>query len=124
MNARSSSRRGTTRSRKAMLTCSLSIIAALCLLCVGVLTRLPAPFNKTEAPRPRPAGQFQADARTLVAAFRFLIEPEVDVRLFPATTSSVPGLFAVQGLPPAKSSSFSNQLEFPSEPHTNGFGRS
>jgi len=105
---------------------ALSFATTLLLLGIGVWVLHPLIMNKIENRRPQPAGQLQADARTLAAAVRFLLDSDSGSHWSPVPTSSFASGFAVQplGSPPVAYSYSSNQTEFPTEPPTNRPARS
>jgi len=121
MNAPSVPRR--EPARKIALAWSVSIVV-MGLLLVSVWTLLPLGTNNSETRRPLPAGQLQADARTLFAALNFLLDRDSDSASPAVTAFACPTNFAAQ---PAASTTFcclSNQAELLFEPITNLPGRS
>jgi len=79
--------------------------------------------NSSPSPRPLPPGQFQAEARTFVAAIRYLMTPETDPLPVPAAPLTYSNLLAFQSSAPSFSGFPSNMAEFPTGPATNRPGR-
>ena len=121
MNARLSPRPTKATSRKAALVSSL-IIAATALCSVVVVWRsLPAETRYAGSRRSLPAGQLQADARTLFAALNYLLDRDLDQGWPVTPATAMPATLAAQPLGPSQMSicCLSNQAELLSEPATN-----
>ena len=92
----------------------LSIAGAGLVLCCGTWLWLsPTGIERGVGSRVL-AGQFPADMRTLVAAVRYLLEPDQDVEVYRLATSQL-RTFAVQTTlqPSATLGCSSNQIRFP-----------
>jgi hypothetical protein len=93
-------------------------------LCCGTgLLLLPAGIETSKGDRV-PAGQLSADMRSLVAALRYLLEPDLDDEVYRLATYQ-PRIFAVQTTlqPSATLGCSSNQMQM-AEPFTNRPARS
>lgn len=71
-----------------------------------------------------PAGQLQADVRTVFGALNYLLDHDDESVLPAATTGSPPGIFPIQPAPTASLCCLSNQAELLCEPITNQPARS
>jgi len=121
MNALISVRFAKATRRKTGWFWSLSATAALLFICCAVWTLISSsdPWRS-----PQPAGQLQADARTVIAALNYLLDRD-DESAWPAATSgSSPGIFPVQPAPTASFCCLSNHAELLCEPITNQPARS
>ena len=112
-----------SRGRKTTLAWLLCLVLLLVAL-VGGWAWLTSGPNQNGNAHPLPPGQLQADARTFVAAIRYLMTPETDLPVTPATPLIYSNLLAFQSSAPALSGFPSNMAEFPAEPATNRPGRS
>ncbi len=68
-----------TRSPKPAPPIYFRLGAMLGCLCIGAGLLMPAVKSRIESHHPLPAGQFQADMRTVFAAVRYLLTPEIIV---------------------------------------------
>ena len=92
----------------------LCIATVVLLLAMNVWLLMPQENVRSQNPRPLPAGQFQADARTLVAAFTYLFNHEVEsgAAEMPAGSAVLcASNLNVQSLTPASFSCLSNPSE-------------
>ena len=122
VNSSPFSRRKAIR-RNALVWSGVGAVATL-LATVGLLL---SGASSSESLRPLPAGQFQADARTFVAALSYLLETDTDVGWSPAppTTSELCGSSSpIQLMPLGSFCCVSNQSDLFSDPLTNGPARS
>ena len=126
MNTSPLCQKTSTRSPKLALLCYSSLAVVLSFLCLGMGMLLPLFKNEVGNNFPRPPGQLQADARTLVAAVRYLLEPEPHIETVPAAFSGSTVTFTQQALgQPFETSVYSsNRTEMPSAPSTNPPARS
>jgi len=113
-----------SRRRKTTLAWLFSLVLLMLFVFVGGWLWLTSGPNPNGNAHPLPSGQLQADARTFVAAVRYLMTPETDLPLAPATPLIYSNLLAFQSSAPALSGFPSNMAEFPAEPATNRPGRS
>src|SRR5688572_18445413 len=90
MNTPPFNQRIKTRSPKSGLLWQLGLAGVLPLLALGAALLLPPVKNETGNNFRRPAGQLKADARTVVAALRYLFEPDPDLVICMAGTNCSP----------------------------------
>jgi hypothetical protein len=122
MNTPPFNQRIKTRSPKSALLWPLGLAGVLLLLGLGAALLPPPVKNEAGNNFRRPAGQLKADARTVVAALRYLFEPDSDLAICLAGTNCSP-------IAPTPSTSmafgcFSNQTEIRTEASTNRPARS
>ncbi|HEX5219629.1 MAG TPA: hypothetical protein VFZ59_08680 [Verrucomicrobiae bacterium] len=112
--------RDTIRPKNALVP-GAGVVAVLALLLLSVW--MCWFFGALSTIRPRPTGQLEADARSLQAAFTYLLDRETD-SVFPAATIPICRSNSIAQSAVAASVCSSNQAEFPSESITNGPARS
>ena len=125
MNTRHPFQRAAAGSPKTGLAGWLSIAGAGLVLCCGTWLWLsPAGIERSMGSRV-PAGQFSADMRSLVAAVRYLLEPDPDDEMYRLATYQPLRTFAVQSSPQPSATlgCSSNQMQM-IEPFTNRPARS
>ena len=121
MNARLSPRPAKATSPKTALVWSFVIAATAFCLVVGVWRSLPSEPRFVGSQRSLPAGQLQADARTLFAALNYLLDRDMDQGWSVTPATAFPTTLAAQplGTTPMSICCLSNQAELPSESATN-----
>lgn len=115
-----------TRSAKSALLWPLTLAGVMLFLCIGVGLQLPPTQTNSGKSFPMPPGQLQADARTVGAALRYLLEPERDVEMHPAIFSAGAAAVAIRlpDRPCELLACSSNLTEVQCEPSTNRPSRS
>jgi hypothetical protein len=91
MNTQLNFQRTKTRSPKRLF--NFRFAAVLASVCLGVGLLLPVIKNGLWHHHRMPAGQFQADMRTMVAALRYLFDSEPDIEKNPAPFAGSPATF-------------------------------
>jgi len=99
----------------------LSFAAVLLILGLIGFALVPPSESQTNQHRPPLPGQFQADLRTIAAAFRFLLESDSSLPSVTTPTGASPAALVCQPVKshPEARGYHSNQSEFPVEPSTN-----
>ena len=113
MNTLNSFCRITLRGTQTTLASCLSPALATVVLCLGFGTLLLTARLQFERSDPLPPGQFKADMRSLLAAIRYLAEPESDDRPESAPGAEYTAGLQANGQPPANCGYPSNQIERP-----------
>ena len=126
MNITSLRQRTGACSPRSVLLWHLSLAGILLFLYFGVVLLRPNAMDETGKKFRRPAGQFQANARTLFATVRYLLTPESDIEIAPAAIGSSTAALTIQasGRPFETFAYSSNQTEMPSALSTNWPARS
>jgi hypothetical protein len=91
MNPQLNFPRTKTRSSKRLFKFRLA--ALLVSICLGVGLLLPVIKSRAAKHHPMPRGEFLADVRTMVAAARYLLDPEPNIEQNPAPFTDVPMSF-------------------------------
>ncbi len=125
MNTSPLCERTNSRNRKFPLLVLLVLAGALSILCFGVGSLLLQGETAARNTRTMPAGQLQADARSVVAALFYVLEPDSDIEIDPVAFS---GNRAEDTLPAPnwrlETFASSNQVALRSGPSTNRPGGS
>jgi hypothetical protein len=120
MKTQTSQRRAWTPRPLSILVWSASVTALTMLLCVGMWTVLPRSADDPRTKRRLPTGQVHADARTLLAAFKFLLDDDSNpVVPGTAVTCSPANLALLPCAAPTVFGCVSNQADLLFEPATN-----
>jgi hypothetical protein len=91
MNTQLNFQKTKTRSPKRLFNFRFAVVLAS--VCLGIGLLLPVIKSRTAKHHPLPRGEFLADARTMVAAMRYLLDPEPDIKKNPAPFAGSPVTF-------------------------------